>query len=64
VTLATALTRAQFGLDAPLVQVEVHCGAGLPQFSIVGLAETAVRETVSACAQPSRRADSSFRPAG
>jgi len=45
VTLATALTRAQFGLDAPLVQVEVHCGTGLPQFSIVGLAETAVRES-------------------
>jgi magnesium chelatase family protein len=45
VTLATALTRAQFGLDAPLVGVEVHCGAGLPQFAIVGLAETAVRES-------------------
>ena len=44
-TLATALTRAQFGLDAPLVGVEVHCGSGLPQFSIVGLAETAVRES-------------------
>ena len=44
-TLATALTRAQFGLDAPLVGVEVHCGAGLPQFAIVGLAETAVRES-------------------
>ncbi len=44
-TLATALTRAQFGLDAPLVRVEVHCGAGLPQFTIVGLAETAVRES-------------------
>jgi magnesium chelatase family protein len=45
VTLATVLTRAQFGLDAPLVRVEVHCGPGLPQFSIVGLAETAVRES-------------------
>jgi len=45
VTLATVLTRAQFGLDAPLVRVEVHCGAGLPQFTIVGLAETAVRES-------------------
>jgi magnesium chelatase family protein len=45
VTLATALTRAQFGLDAPLVRVEVHCGAGLPQFTVVGLAETAVRES-------------------
>ncbi len=44
-TLATVLTRAQYGLDAPLVRVEVHCGAGLPQFSIVGLAETAVRES-------------------
>ncbi|HEU5468759.1 MAG TPA: YifB family Mg chelatase-like AAA ATPase [Steroidobacteraceae bacterium] len=44
-TLATALTRAQFGLEAPLVRVEVHCGGGLPQFSIVGLAETAVRES-------------------
>ncbi|HWN06524.1 MAG TPA: magnesium chelatase domain-containing protein, partial [Steroidobacteraceae bacterium] len=44
-TLATALTRAQFGLDAPLVQVEVHCGGGLPQFFIVGLPETAVRES-------------------
>jgi magnesium chelatase family protein len=45
VTLATVLTRAQFGLDAPLVRVEVHAGAGLPQFTIVGLAETAVRES-------------------
>ena len=44
-TLATALTRAQFGLDAPLVRVEVHCGDGLPQFTVVGLAETAVRES-------------------
>jgi magnesium chelatase family protein len=45
VTLATVLTRAQFGLEAPLVRVEVHCGAGLPQVSMVGLAETAVRES-------------------
>jgi len=45
VSLATVLTRAQFGLDAPLVRVEVHCGAGLPQLSVVGLAEVAVRES-------------------
>jgi len=45
VSLATVLTRAQFGLDAPPVRVEVHCGAGLPQFQMVGLAETAVRES-------------------
>jgi len=45
VTLATVLTRAQFGLEAPLVRVEAHCGSGLPQFSVVGLPETAVRES-------------------
>ena len=44
-SLAIVLTRAQFGLDAPLVRVEVHCGAGLPQLSVVGLAEAAVRES-------------------
>jgi magnesium chelatase family protein len=45
VTLATVLTRAQFALEAPLVRVEVHCGSGLPQFTVVGLAETSVRES-------------------
>jgi magnesium chelatase family protein len=45
VSLASVLTRAQFGLEAPLVRVEVHCGPGLPQVSMVGLAETAVRES-------------------
>jgi magnesium chelatase family protein len=44
-TLATVLTRAQIGLDAPLVRVEVYCGPGLPQVNVVGLAETAVRES-------------------
>ncbi|MGQ0429218.1 MAG: YifB family Mg chelatase-like AAA ATPase [Gammaproteobacteria bacterium] len=42
---AIVLTRAQYGLDAPLVRVEVHCGGGLPQFNVVGLAEVAVRES-------------------
>jgi len=45
VSLAALLTRAQIGLDAPLVRVEVYCGPGLPQVNIVGLAETAVRES-------------------
>jgi magnesium chelatase family protein len=45
VTLATVLTRAQLALEAPLVRVEVHCGAGLPQLTVVGLAETSVRES-------------------
>jgi len=43
--LATAHTRAQVGLAAPPVRVEVCCGPGLPQFAMVGLAEAAVRES-------------------
>jgi magnesium chelatase family protein len=45
VPLATILSRTQQGLDAPLVRVEVHTGGGLPAFSIVGLPETAVKES-------------------
>lgn len=44
-SLAAVLTRAHFGLEAPLVRVEVHCGPGLPQLTMVGLAEAAVRES-------------------
>ncbi len=44
-TIATVLSRSQQGLDAPLVRVEVHAGAGLPAFSIVGLPETVVKES-------------------
>jgi magnesium chelatase family protein len=43
--VATTLCRGQLGLRAPLVQVEVSLGTGLPSFSIVGLAATAVRES-------------------
>ncbi len=43
--LATIHSRAQVGIEAPLVAVEVHLGPGLPGFSIVGLPETAVRES-------------------
>ena len=43
--LATVLSRAQFGMDAPQVCVEVYLGAGLPLFSIVGLPETVVKES-------------------
>lgn len=43
-TLATVLSRAQNGLAADLVTVEVHLGPGLPGFGIVGLPEAAVRE--------------------
>ena len=44
-SLATLYSRAQSGLDAPLVSVEVHLANGLPSFSIVGLPEAAVRES-------------------
>ncbi len=44
-TLATVQTRAQLGLQSPPVAVEVHLGAGLPQFSIVGLAAGSVRDS-------------------
>lgn len=43
--LATVLSRAQFGMEAPQVCVEVHVGEGLPTFSVVGLPETVVRES-------------------
>jgi magnesium chelatase family protein len=45
VSLASILSRTQQGLEAPLVRVEVHVGGGLPAFSIVGLPETAVKES-------------------
>ncbi|HET9106229.1 MAG TPA: YifB family Mg chelatase-like AAA ATPase [Steroidobacteraceae bacterium] len=43
--LATLLCRAQVGLTAPLVQVEVAVGSGLPSFHLVGLPATVVRES-------------------
>ena len=43
--VSTVLSRAPAGLSAPLVRVEVHLGSGLPAFFMVGLPETAVRES-------------------
>jgi magnesium chelatase family protein len=43
--ISTVLSRAPEGLEAPLVRVEVHLGAGLPAFALVGLPEAAVRES-------------------
>jgi magnesium chelatase family protein len=45
VSFARALSRAQLGLEAPLVQVEAHLGSGLPNFTIVGLPAPVVRES-------------------
>ena len=44
-SLARIHTRAQLGIQAPEVCVEVHLGNGLPSLSIVGLPEAAVRES-------------------
>lgn len=44
-SVATLLCRAQVGLEAPLVQVEVAVASGLPTFQLVGLPTTVVRES-------------------
>ena len=44
-SLAIVHTRACFGIAAPIVTVEVHLSNGLPCLSIVGLPETAVKES-------------------
>lgn len=42
---ACVYSRACYGMSAPLVSVEVHLSAGLPNFSIVGLPEKALKES-------------------
>ncbi|MBT4494638.1 MAG: YifB family Mg chelatase-like AAA ATPase [Gammaproteobacteria bacterium] len=43
--VATTFSSAEIGIDAPLVTVEADVTPGLPQVLIVGLPETAVRES-------------------
>jgi magnesium chelatase family protein len=43
--VATIVSRAQLGLHAPLVHVEVNLGSGLPTFTLVGLPAAAVKES-------------------
>ena len=71
-SLARVHSRAGLGIEAPEVTVEVHLGGGLPSMSIVGLPETAVRESkdrVRAALQcggfefPARRITVSLAPA-
>ncbi len=71
-SLAIAYSRAQVGIHAPEVRVEVHLAGGLPGMSIVGLPETAVKESrdrVRAALQnsafevPARRITVSLAPA-
>lgn len=42
---AMIYSRASAGLAAPLVRVETHLANGLPAFNVVGMPETAVRES-------------------
>jgi len=44
-SLATVFSRAQSGIQAPQVTVEVHLSGGLPSLSMVGLPEAAVKES-------------------
>lgn len=44
-SLAIVYSRAKLGINAPLVTVEVHLSNGLPSLAIVGLPETAVKES-------------------
>ncbi len=44
-SLAVVLSRACVGIHAKLISVEVHISNGLPGLSIVGLPETAVKES-------------------
>jgi magnesium chelatase family protein len=43
--ISTVMSRARRGIEAPLVRVETHISNGLPGFTLVGLPETAVRES-------------------
>lgn len=43
--LALIHSRAQIGVEAPLVAIEAHLANGLPSFTLVGLPETAVKES-------------------
>ncbi|MGZ8201351.1 MAG: YifB family Mg chelatase-like AAA ATPase [Methylosarcina sp.] len=44
-SLAVVYSRGRSGIEAPLVTVEVHVANGLPALNIVGLPETAVKES-------------------
>ncbi|MDT8311570.1 MAG: magnesium chelatase domain-containing protein, partial [Methylophaga sp.] len=44
-SIATVFSRALTGIDAQQVTIEVHLSNGLPSLSIVGMPETAVKES-------------------
>lgn len=71
-SLAIVHSRAQIGVEAPAVTVEVHMANGLPSLTLVGLPETAVKESKdrvrsailnSALQYPARRITLNLAPA-
>jgi len=44
-SLAILFSRAQVGIEAPLVTVETHLSRGMPKFTLVGLPKTVVKES-------------------
>ena len=44
-SIAILASRAQLGIQAPPVTIEVFLSGGLPRFNVVGMPETAVRES-------------------
>ena len=44
-SIAILASRAQLGIEAPAVTIEVFLSGGLPRFNVVGMPETAVRES-------------------
>lgn len=44
-SVAVINSRASFGIEAPPVTIEVHLSPGVPSLSIVGLPETAIKES-------------------
>ena len=44
-SFSLTLSRAQQGIVSPLVSVEAHLSRGLPSLAMVGLPETAVKES-------------------
>ena len=70
--LARAVTCAVVGLEGYVVQVEVDISPGLPQFTVVGLPDAAVKEARervraairnSGCEFPMRRITANMAPA-
>lgn len=71
-SLAIVHSRAQVGIEAPAVTVEAHLANGLPSLTLVGLPETAVKESkdrvrsaIQNCAfeYPNRRITLNLAPA-